>query len=147
MINTLTQLFKQLVEGEDLAAGDNIISPNFAIACLLYEVANADNEVDDEELLAQSDLLTRLLDVDKIEADQLIQQARQQDTTSLFEFTNQLRELSYDKRIELIEAMWHVAFSDNHLDPLEDSVIRKTADLLYVNHNDFIRSKIKSHGQ
>lgn len=38
--------------------------------------------------------------------------------------------------------MWLVAFADQHLDPVEEAIIRKVAELLYVNHSDFIRAKL-----
>jgi len=37
--------------------------------------------------------------------------------------------------------MWRVAMADNALSRYEEHVIRKVADLLYVSHSDFIRSK------
>ncbi len=45
-------------------------------------------------------------------------------------------------RFELIKAMWEVAHADGEIDPLEDSVIRKTSELLYVDHHEFIRAKL-----
>ncbi|EVU18928.1 YhgI domain protein, partial [Vibrio parahaemolyticus V-223/04] len=37
MFNSLTSLFKQLIDGSDLSK-TNALSPNMAIACLLCEV-------------------------------------------------------------------------------------------------------------
>ncbi|MDD9894524.1 MAG: TerB family tellurite resistance protein, partial [Gammaproteobacteria bacterium] len=39
--------------------------------------------------------------------------------------------------------MWRVAFSDERLDKYEEHLIRKIADLIYVSHSDFIKSKLK----
>ncbi|PLX59248.1 MAG: hypothetical protein C0632_14120, partial [Vibrio alginolyticus] len=44
----------------------------------------------------------------------------------------------------LIKSMWEVAYADGEIDPLEDAVIRKTAELLYVDHSEFIRAKLQS---
>ncbi|POB71843.1 hypothetical protein CRN59_01860, partial [Vibrio vulnificus] len=41
------------------------------------------------------------------------------------------------------KGMWEVAHADGEIDPLEDAVIRKTAELLYVDHSDFIRAKLQ----
>ena len=38
--------------------------------------------------------------------------------------------------------MWEVAHADGEIDPLEDAVIRKSAELLYVDHSEFIRAKL-----
>ena len=39
--------------------------------------------------------------------------------------------------------MWEVANADGEIDPLEDAVIRKTAELIYVDHSEFIRAKLQ----
>jgi uncharacterized tellurite resistance protein B-like protein len=39
--------------------------------------------------------------------------------------------------------MWRVAFADRRLDKYEEAQIRKIADLLYVPHKDFIRTKLR----
>jgi len=38
--------------------------------------------------------------------------------------------------------MWQVAYADGHLDEMEEALIRKVATLIYVNHSDFIRTKL-----
>ncbi len=50
--------------------------------------------------------------------------------------------LTQETRFELIKAMWEVAHADGEIDPLEDAVIRKAAELLYVDHSQFIRAKL-----
>lgn len=67
---------------------------------------------------------------------------RSENSASLYEFTDQLRDLEHQQRFELIQSMWQVAYADHHLDPIEEAIIRKVAELLYVNHNDFIRAKL-----
>ncbi|MCG3728454.1 TerB family tellurite resistance protein [Vibrio cincinnatiensis] len=142
MFNAITTLFKQLLDGQDLS--QQTPSPNFAIACLLSEVAGADHQISLTERQAKLALLERLLDIDATEAQRLVTQSEQhiRQSASLYEFTSQLRSLSQETRFDLIKAMWEVAHSDGEIDPLEDAVIRKTAELLYVDHSQFIRAKL-----
>jgi len=35
--------------------------------------------------------------------------------------------------------MWRVAYADRRLDPLEDSLVRKVADLLYVRNTSLMK--------
>ncbi|MFC5077571.1 Tellurite resistance protein TerB [Vibrio thalassae] len=144
MFNSITSMFKQLIEGDDLS-NNKSISPNLAIAALLCEVSNADYQVDDKEQNAKLSLIERLLDLEQAEARTLLTQAQEQtkNSTSLYDFTSSLRELSQEKRFDLIKAMWEVANADGVIDPLEDAVIRKVAELLYVDHSEFIRAKIQ----
>ena len=83
------------------------------------------------------------------EAAQLLEKAQPQvdQSVSLYDFTSQLRELSQPVRIDLIKAMWEVAHADGEIDPMEDAVIRKTAELLYVDHSDFIKTKLSVLGE
>ncbi|KJY84855.1 hypothetical protein TW81_02365 [Vibrio galatheae] len=143
MLNSIKSLFKQLLEGQDLGQSAQP-DVNLAIACLLCEVAGADHQIAQVEIDAKRQLLARFLDLDESEVTTLLSRAesRSKDSTSLYDFTSQLRELSQESRITLIKAMWQVAHADGEIDPLEDSVIRKTAELLYVDHSEFIRAKL-----
>ncbi|TOQ69602.1 hypothetical protein CGG90_18515 [Vibrio parahaemolyticus] len=145
MFNSLTSLFKQLIDGSDLSK-TNALSPNMAIACLLCEVSGADHLIDEKEESTKRSLLMKLLELNEQESEQLLAQAKEktQDATSLYDFTSQLRELTQETRYNLIKSMWEVAYADGQIDPLEDAVIRKTAELLYVDHSDFIRAKLQS---
>ena len=148
MFNSLTSMFKQLIEGQDLSKNQGT-SPNVAIASLLCEVAGADHQINESERIAKLQLLQRLLDLDEEQAKVLLAQAepKVEQSVSLYDFTSQLRDLSQPVRIDLIKAMWEVAHADGEIDPIEDSVIRKTAELLYVDHSDFIKTKLNVLGK
>lgn len=143
MLNSITSLFKQLLEGNDLGHTTQA-DTNLAIACLLCEVAGADHQIDTVEVEAKRHFLSKLLNIDETAAQTLLSRAEasSKESASLYDFTSQLRELSQETRFELIKAMWEVANADGNIDPLEDSVIRKTAELLYVDHSEFIRAKL-----
>ena len=148
MFNSLTSIFKQLIEGQDLSKNQGT-SPNIAIASLLCEVAGADHQINESERVAKLQLLQRLLDLDEEQSKVLLEQAepKVEQSVSLYDFTSQLRDLSQPVRIDLIKAMWEVSHADGEIDPIEDSVIRKTAELLYVDHSDFIKTKLNVLGQ
>ncbi|OBT13176.1 hypothetical protein A9264_14515 [Vibrio sp. UCD-FRSSP16_10] len=144
MFNTLQSLFKKLLDGNDLASHTQA-QPKLAIAALLCEVTAADHAQTTQELTAEVQMLQKLLDMTKEEASKLLDNARQQTTqsVSLYDFTSQLRDLPRPQRNELIKAMWTVAYADGVLDPIEESVIRKVAELIYVDHSDFVKTKLE----
>jgi uncharacterized tellurite resistance protein B-like protein len=51
-------------------------------------------------------------------------------------------ELTPDEKRALMEWMWRVAAVDGRVDPHEEHLLRKVADLLYVSHADYIRAKL-----
>lgn len=142
MLNSLTTLFKQLLEGSDVNKQDQ--NPHLAMACLLAEVSGADHDITGEEEQAKKDLLAKLTGLETEQAAELIIEANERikQSASIYEFTSQLRELSQQARFDVIKALWEVAHADGDIDPLEDAVIRKAAELLYVEHSEFIRAKL-----
>ena len=45
------------------------------------------------------------------------------------------------ERVELIEMMWEVAYADGVLDPEEDALIRRLANLIYVTDRERIMAR------
>lgn len=76
MFNSLTSLFKQLIDGSDLSK-TNALSPNMAIACLLCEVSGADHLIDEKEESTKRSLLMKLLELNEQESEQLLAQAKE----------------------------------------------------------------------
>ena len=116
-----------------------------AYASLLVEVIKSDEKFDDRELAELFDVLSRKLKIHDDQLHNFAELAKQtsDDSTSLFEFTREINDkYEYDEKVKLIEDLWRIAYSDGRLDKYEDYVIRKVADLIYVTHSDFIKSKL-----
>ena len=45
------------------------------------------------------------------------------------------------QKLNLMRGLWEVAYADRRLHHHEELLIRRLADLMYVSHTDFIRSK------
>ncbi len=78
------------------------------------------------------------------QVDELIDLARREVdlAVSLHDFTRMLNDnLNASEKIQVIELLWQVAFADAVLDKYEEYYIRKIADLLYISHKDYIRTK------
>ena len=58
-------------------------------------------------------------------------------------FTATINELcTQEQKVQIVEAMWQVAYADGHLDAHENHVISKVAGLLYVTHGEYIAAKL-----
>ena len=115
-----------------------------AIVSLLCEVSNADHDINAKEEQAIVATLGKILNVDSEKAQQLLVIGKEtiKSSNSIYDFTSDLSHLEQSQRINLISAMWQVAYADNHLDPMEEAIIRKVAALIYVDHKQFIRTKL-----
>ncbi|MDD1791560.1 TerB family tellurite resistance protein [Enterovibrio makurazakiensis] len=146
MFSKLSSILREVFteEGGSVASNENRYQR--AMAGLLCEVADADNELDPREEAAKTRLLAALLNIDETAASALVNDAKvdSSNSVSLYDYTDKLRQLEQPQRFDLIKAMWGVAYADGKLDPLEDSVIRKTAELLYLDHAMFIKAKLEA---
>ena len=63
-------------------------------------------------------------------------------SAGLFEYTRSACErMSMKERVHLVEQLWRIAYADGVIDKYEEAAIRKSSELLYVPHSDFIRAK------
>ena len=139
MITKIKQLLNSFIV-EESSEYDNTL----AIVCLLCEVCIADENSSGEEEAAIIKTLEKLVHIDQEKATELLKLGMQEvkASNSVFDFTSQLTDLYAEMRIALIKAMWEVAYADGELDLMEEALIRKVAALIYVNHSDFIRTKL-----
>ncbi len=127
------------------STSDNDIQ--LAAAVLLVEVIRADSQLDEEEVQRLLTTLKARWKLSQDDANVLQERAhsRSEDASDLYQFTRLLGDnWGYEERVKLITNMWHLAYSDNHLAPEEEALIRKVAGLLYVSHSDYIRAKLKA---
>ncbi|WP_154124272.1 tellurite resistance TerB family protein [Grimontia hollisae] len=145
MFSKLSSILRDVFAEEGGNVAPNKTHYQRAMAGLLCEVAGADHQLDPREESAKSNLLCALLDIEQAEAISLLTDARNdsQKAVSLYDYTDKLRQLEQAQRYALVKAMWEVAYADGRLDPLEESVIRKTAELLYLDHALFIKAKLE----
>jgi len=148
VISAIKRFFDQQLSSQtDNNAGNRERRLRLASAALLFEVLKTDNHIDERETAAFKEILARDLKLDTEELDEIARLAEEEarQAVSLYEFTSLINEsYNYEERVQLIENMWRLALADNHLDKYEEQLIRKTADLIYVSHSDFIRAKLKA---
>ena len=69
--------------------------------------------------------------------------AKSKESISFYEHTRILNDqLDYDQKKEVLNSVWAIAFADGEMDKHEEHLIRRIADLLYLNHKDFINAKL-----
>ena len=119
-----------------------------AAAVLLFEMARADYDHQPSEHAALRDGLIRDFGVPEATVDALLAQAEQRarNSVSLYEFVTALNAtMDFGKKRELLRLMWKVAYADGRIDPHEEHLLRKIADLLGLSHADFIRGKLANN--
>lgn len=120
---------------------------HLASAALMIELCKADQSIDEAETTTLVEILRSRFDLEESDLQELmvLAEAEARDSTSLYQFTSLMNEqFEYAEKVMLIHNMWEVAYADGHIDRYEEHLIRKVADLLYLSHVDFIKSKVKA---
>ena len=118
-----------------------------AAAALLIETARSDFTQDASEQHTLEQLLTDALKLPQSEVHDLIVAAEERvdEATSLYEFTRVINDYySAQQKLQLVSAMWVVAYADGNVDKYEEHLIRQVANLIYVPHQDYIQSKLEA---
>lgn len=135
----IDRLFAWLKEGgQDLSQGEDALQ--LAVAALLLEaVMVVDGRFDERERATILRLLERRFGLSEAEARELLAaaEARVKGSAQLFRFTSAINNsLSRERKVEMIEMLWEVAYADGDLDPLEDSLLRRVAGLIDVSDHE-----------
>jgi len=147
MLAKLKQLFES-VPGAESSEAHSTHGKELAAAALMIDVARADYAHDPREMIALRAALRERFGVTEEQLDALVAlaDAEASEATSAYRFTRIINdEYSDQEKSELIAAMWAVAYADGNLDKYEEHLIRKIAELIYVPHSEFIRTKLQAN--
>ena len=118
-----------------------------AVAALMVEIMRLDGHLHPLERQAVEQALALRFDLSPSELSRLIDDALAQTATAidLHQFTRKIvRHFSTAERIRILGDVWRVAHADGHVDPYEEQLIRRMADLMGLHHSQFITAKIEA---
>ena len=114
------------------------------IACLLIHAAKIDeNYTSDEREIIKKTVKKLYPDLDNL--DDVITQAekKENDSNHIQEFTKDVKSLSTENKILIIETLWRIILSDGKSDIYEDNLMRRLAGLLYLDDKIVGETKVK----
>jgi uncharacterized tellurite resistance protein B-like protein len=113
-------------------------------AILMAEVMVSDGADTTSEIEYLKTVLSREFHLPEAQVEEItaLARTRADQATSLFEFTDQVNKtFTNEEKFSLVGHLWQIAYADGRLDKLEESTIRKIAELIHLSHSDFIRAK------
>ena len=116
------------------------------VAALLIHAAKIDeNFSEKEEIIIKktiSDLGAKKEDVEKI-----LNQGKEieNNTNQILDFTKKVKNMSENEKIQIIESLWRIIYSNDEADIYETNLMRRLAGLLYIDSKIMggIKEKIK----
>lgn len=140
MLDAIRKFFTAEVESQ-VDEGDAI---RRATAILYAEMMRQDEEVSGAERKAAARALESKFGMSHEEARELLSlaEAEGREATDYYQFTSLINDrFTLPQKRKVIEQLWQVAAADGVIDPYEEHMVRKVADLLYLSHTDFIAAK------
>lgn len=116
-----------------------------ATAVLLYEIMRADDTFEESERNIYRQRLESHFDLSHEEISELMELTTSQahQAADFQQFTRIVNDqCDASEKRAILDSLWLLAYADGHLDPHEEHLIRRIADLLYLSHSDFIKSKL-----
>ena len=148
MLKAIKQFFEESISPDTRGnkGGDVEHRLKLATAALFIEMMQQDGKKTGSEEQKVKEVLQTRFALGETETQHLFELAHEEarDAVDFHQFTSLIHEhFSKEKKIKIVEYLWAIAYADNHLDAYEEHIVRRIADLLYVEHQDFIRAKHK----
>ena len=119
-------------------------SESINIACLLIHAAKIDENYTSEEKEMIKKTVKKLYpDLENLDAVISKAEQKENDSNHIQEFTKDVKSLSMENKIIIIETLWRIILSDGKSDIYENNLMRRLAGLLYLDDKIVGEIKIK----
>ena len=116
------------------------------VCALLIHAAKIDQDYTDKE----EEIIKRTIEelvLEKEKVSKIIQEAKtmEENSNQILDFTKEVKNMDANKKIEIVENLWRIVYSNDEADIYETSLMRKLAGLLYIDSDVMgnIKTKIK----
>ncbi len=117
------------------------------ICALLIHAAKIDEDFSDKEEKIIKETMLKI-GVRKDDLEKLFIDAKniEQNANQILSFTKEVKNMNEHNKIKIIEALWHIIYSNNEADIYETNLMRRLAGLLYIDNKIMadIKEKIKN---
>ena len=120
------------------------------VAALLIHAAKIDENFENEEKNIINQALLKLgAKIQDIE--DIIQHGKklEENANQILDFTKEVKNMEEKKKVEIIETLWKIIYSNKDADIYETNLMRRLAGLLYIDNKTMgdIKEKIKKENQ
>ena len=105
------------------------------ICALLIHAAKIDENysLKEEKIIKQT---LQLIGAEKEKLDEIIKSAKiiENDSNQILSFTKKVKNMNNENKIQIIEALWKIIYSNNDADIYETNLMRRLGGLLYIDN-------------
>ena len=112
--------------------------------CLAFEVANADNDIDDREMDLILEKIKNTIDLSVLNEKEIYDVIKEESDkrVSFYDIIHDIN-ANLDKRekIKILRLLWEIAYADEVLDVDEEKIIRRSAEMLGIKPSIVLKTK------
>ncbi len=112
--------------------------------CLVYEVANADNDIDIREKDLILEKIKESVDVSVLTEKEIFDviQEESQKRVSFYDIIHDInKNLDKKEKVDVLKMLWEIAYADKVLDVDEERIIRRSAEMLGIKPSIVLQTK------
>ena len=130
--------------------GDTKTNDLARVAALLIHAAKIDENFSKEEEVIIGKALLKI-GADQNNLENILKEGKEieENTNQILDFTREVKNMDDKKKIEIIETLWRIIYSNKEADMFETNLMRRLAGLLYIDNKIMgdIKEKIKKENQ
>lgn len=112
--------------------------------CLAFEVANADNNIDEREQKLFLEKIKETIDLSVLTDKEIFDVIKEESLNSI-SFYDMIKDinnsLNKDEKINVLKLLWEIAYADDILDVEEEKIIRRSAEMLGIKPSIVLQTK------
>ena len=112
--------------------------------CLAFEVANADNNIDEREQKLFLEKIKETIDLSVLKDKEVFDVIKEESLNriSFYEIIKDINNsLNKDEKINVLKLLWEIAYADDILDVEEEKIIRRSAEMLGIKPSIVLQTK------
>ena len=112
--------------------------------CLAFEVANADNDIDDREKDLIIEKIKSTIDVSVLNEKEIYNVIKEESDkrVSFYDIIHDINtNLDKEEKIKILRLLWEIAYADEVLDVDEEKIIRRSAEMLGIKPSIVLKTK------
>ena len=112
--------------------------------CLVYEVANADNDIDVRERDLILEKIKESIDVSVLTEKEIFNviQEESEKRVSFYDIIHDInKNLDKKEKVDVLKMLWEIAYADKVLDVDEERIIRRSAEMLGIKPSIVLQTK------
>ena len=112
--------------------------------CLAFEVANADNDIDEREKDLILEKIKNTIDISVLNEKEIYDVIKEESDkrVSFYDIIHDINtNLDKEEKIKILRLLWEIAYADEVLDVDEEKIIRRSAEMLGIKPSIVLKTK------